>query len=414
MPKSKADIIAQFAQHVSPGKVAFYQSAGLDFVMGERQGIFMHDVDSGLRLINCHSNGGVFNLGHRHPRIVAALRDALEHVDIGNHHLISGYRAELGARLAATAPEGLNQVVYGSSGGEIVDTAIKLARAHTGRAKVISARGGYHGHTGLALAAGDEQYRQPFGPQPDTFAQVPFGDADALAAELSDDVAAVILETIPATLGIVLPPDDYLAQVRELCDEHGAVFICDEIQTGLGRCGQVWGIDTYGVAPDIIVTAKGLSGGIYPITAMMYHERMAGFLRDNPFIHVSTFGGAELGCVVALAVLDMLQEPDFLPQVRRVADVFAAGFADLRANHPALLLDTRQRGLMMGLKLANDMCGPLMSVLGFKFGLFTVYANNDTSVSQLLPPLIITEDEARQVIAALDGMLGALGEQVGK
>ena len=404
---SKSQSTARFARHVSSGKADFFAAAGIDFVGGEREGIYLSDVD-GRRLINCHCNGGVFNLGHRNPRVLAALQRALEYYDIGNHHLISAPRARLAERLAGISPGDLSRVVFGVSGGEAIDLALKLARAHTKRPQIISALGGYHGHTGLALAAGDESFRKPFEPLSPGFTQVPFGDLEALGEAMSEETAAVIFETIPATLGIAIPPEDYFAGVRRLCDRFGALMISDEVQTGLGRCGQVWGIDTYGVIPDMIVTAKGLSGGIYPITATIYSDRLDRFFRDNPFIHVSTFGGAEAGCFVALEVLDMLEEPGFLEHVQAMAAVFKEGFAELLAKHPAVLVEARQRGLMMGLKLANPYYGPWMTVAGFQAGLLAIYANNDPSVLQVLPPLIIQEEEARQVLAILDGMLSGL------
>jgi putrescine aminotransferase len=401
---AKAEIIARFGQHVSSGKAAFFQQAGIDFVLGRREGVYLWDVD-GRRLIDCHCNGGVFNLGHRHPRIVAALRRALDELDIGNHHLMSEHRARLAERLAALCPGDLNRVVFGVGGGEAIDLAIKLARAHTGRPGVISARGGYHGHTGLALAAGDAEWRDPFGPMAPGFQQVPFDDLEALEAAMSEDTAAVILETIPATLGIAVPADDYLAGVRALCDRYGAIMIADEVQSGLGRCGAVWAVDTYKVVPDLLVTAKGLAGGIYPITATVYREPLDRFLHDNPFIHISTFGGAEVACYVALEVLAILEEPGFLEHVRQMAALFDEGLEQVRLRHPALLVEVRQRGLMMGLKLADQAYGPLLTLAGFQHGLLTIYANHDQSVNQLLPPLTIQGDEVAQVVEALDRML---------
>jgi len=336
--------------------------------------------------------------------VIAALRQALDELDIGNHHFVSEHRARLAERLTALCPGDLKRVIFGVSGGEAVDMAIKLARGHTRRPKVISARGGYHGHTGLALATGDPLYSRPFEPLSPGFVHVPFGDLDALHAALDDETAAVIFETIPATMGIVLPPPDFFAGVRELCDRRGAVMIIDEVQTGLGRCGDVWGINTYGVIPDILITAKGLSGGIYPITATVYRDPLDRFLHDIPFIHVSTFGGSEVGCYVALQVLDILQEPGFLEHVQRMADRFRDGLSRLQARHPALV-QVRQRGLMMGLKLADPAYGPLMTLAGFHFGLLTIYANHDQSVNQLLPPLTIQADEVRQVVESLDAML---------
>ena len=404
MHEPKAEIIERFARHVSSGKAAFFTQAGIDFVGGEREGIYLCDLD-GKRLINCHCNGGVFNLGHRNPRIMAALQRALASYDIGNHHLMSAPRAALAERLADLSPGEIKRVVFGVSGGEAIDLAFKLARAHTKKPKIISALGGYHGHTGLALAAGDEVYRKPFEPLSTGFIQVPFGDMAVLEAAMGDDTAAVIFETIPATLGIAIPPEDFYAGVRRLCDQWGAVMIMDEVQTGLGRCGRVWGIDTYGVSPDIIVTGKGLSGGIYPISATLYADHLDAFLHENPFIHISTFGGAEVGCFVALEVLEMLEEPGFLEHICTMADVFKEGFAALLEKHPGVLVEARQRGLMMGLKLIDPRCGPWMTVAGFHSGLLTIYANNDPSVIQVLPPLIIQAEEARQVLRILDGML---------
>jgi putrescine aminotransferase len=402
--ESKESITAAFAEHVSSGKVAFFQQAGIEFVIGKREGIYLWDLD-GKSLINCHCNGGVFNLGHRNPRVVNALQTALLELDIGNHHFISEARARLASRLVSLSPGDINRVIFGVSGGEAIDMAIKLARAHTGKAKIISALGGYHGHTGLALAAGDAQYRDPFGPFAPVFVQVPFGDLDALAEALDDDTAAVIFETIPATFGIAIPPENFFGGVRELCDQAGAVMIIDEVQTGLGRCGEIWGIDTYSVVPDILVTGKGLSGGIYPITATLYREPLNAFMHEHPFIHISTFGGAEVGCYVALEVLDILQEQGFLENVRAMAEVFADGFVQLKTKYPGLLVETRQRGLMMGLKLADPRLGPLFTKMGFEVGLLAIYANNDPAVVQLLPPLIIRQAQVLQVLQMIDSIL---------
>jgi len=409
--ESRKTITTKFSQHVSSGKAEFYAQAGIDFIIGKREGIYLWDLD-GKRLINCHSNGGVFNLGHHNKRVVEALTRALSELDIGNHHLISEARARLAEQLVEISPGDINRVIFGVSGGEAIDMAIKLARAHTVREKVISAVGGYHGHTGLALAAGDEQYRKPFGPLSPGFIQVPFGDLQALEDVLDENTAAVIFETIPATLGIIIPSEGYFAGVRRLCDSYETVMIQDEVQTGLGRCGAVWGIDNYGVVPDIIVTGKGLSGGIYPITATLYREHLNPFMHENPFIHISTFGGSEVGCYAALEVLKILKEPGFLENVRQIAAIFEQGFADLLAKHQDVLVEARQRGLMMGLKLASPNFGPIFTSIGFDAGLLVIYANNDPSAVQILPPLIIQESEAREVLGILDGMLSVLERMV--
>lgn len=405
--ETREKITELFARHVSSGKVQFFLGAGIDFVMGKREGVYVYDI-GGKRLLNCNCNGGVFNLGHRNPLALAALREALEELDIGTHHTVSEHRALLGEMLAEICPGDINRVIYGVSGGESVDAAIKLARGHTGRAGIVSAEGGYHGHTGFALAAGHEQYSAPFEPMAPGFSHVPFGDIDALEAAVDETTAAVLFETIPATLGIAIPPDDFYAGVRRVCDERGAVMVMDEVQTGLGRCGAYWGIDTYGVVPDVMVTAKGLSGGVYPITAVLFSDRMNPFWHDNPFVHISTFGGPEPGCRVAMKVVELLKQPEFLGHVNAMAKLFEKGFAELASRHPDVLVEVRQRGLFMGLKMVNEMCGPLMTVAGFEHGVFTVWANNDTSVSQIIPPLIIQPSEVDHVLESLDRMLASV------
>jgi acetylornithine/succinyldiaminopimelate/putrescine aminotransferase len=263
---TRAEVLATYAAHVSRGKVSFYRRYGFTLVPGRREGAYLYDVN-GRRYLNLHCNGGVFNLGHRHPQVIEAVRRGLETHDIGNHHLVSGPKAQLAKELTRCLPGNLKHTVFGVSGGEAVDVAIKLTRATTGRPGIISAQGGYHGHTGLALAAGDARFKAPFGPLPPGFTQVPFDDVSALEHAIGPDTAAVLLEPVPATLGMRIPAPDYFRHVRRLCNERGALLIADEVQTGLGRTGKPWAIEHFGIVPDVLVTGKGLSGGIYPITA---------------------------------------------------------------------------------------------------------------------------------------------------
>ncbi len=401
---TKPETFDLFARHISPAKAAFFQSAGIDFVMGRREGPFIWDLDGATRLINCHCNGGVYNLGHRHPALVQTLIDSLQTLDIGNHHLVSAPRAALAARLAELT--GLPYTVFAVGGGEAIDLAIKVARGATGRLKIISASGGYHGHTGYALHTGDEKYFSPFGPRMPGFVQVPFGDAGALASALDGDTAALILETVPATLGMPIPPPGYLAQARMLCDQRGALLILDEIQAGLGRTGRLWACQHFDVQPDILVIGKGLSGGLYPMAATCMSVRCEAVFHADPFIHISTFGGAEVACPLALQVLDLSSDPAFLQHVRARAAQFAEGFVELRARHPQVLVRLRQLGLMMGVEMAHPACGPLWSKAAYDQGFLSVYAYNDTRVAQFLPPLIIDHALADELLERVDAALG--------
>ncbi len=388
--EDKQRIIEKFSKHVSPAKVRFFTAVGIDFVPARREGVWYWDLD-GKKLMDCHCNGGVFNLGHRHPEIVQTLKEAVEELDIGNHHLISEHRALLAEKLAEVMPGDINRVVFGVGGGEAVDFAIKLARGFTGKKKIVYARGGYHGHTGFALAAGDEKYRKPFEPLAPGFVEVPFGDADAVERTVDSDTAAVLFETIPATLGMPLPPEDYYSRVREICDEKGCLMIMDEVQTGLGRTGKMWGIEHYGVVPDVIVTAKGLSGGVYPVSATCFKEGLDDFMAENPFIHVSTFGGAEIGCVVAEKVLEITSRESFMENVRKMASLLSRELNAMRQEFD-FVEEIRQKGLFIGIKMVEEGYGPLLSISCYHSGILAVYANNDTSVMQLLPPLIISDE----------------------
>ena len=401
----KEKAIEQFRHHVSSGKVHFFEKYGMNFVMGHREGPWLWDLDGKKRLYNLHCNGGVFNLGHRNRELIDLLKETLEFYDIGNHHLISRARAELAEKLSRLMPGDLNYTVFGVGGGEAVDLAFKVARAFTGKTRILSAKGGYHGHTGLALAAGDVKYRAPFGPTAPGFEQIPFNDLQALEEAIDEDTAALILETVPATLGIVVPKQSYLQGVREICDKNRVVLILDEVQTGLGRTGKLWGFEHFGIIPDIVVLGKGLSGGLYPISATVIRQELESVFHSDPFIHISTFGGSEIGCVMAGRVLDIASSPHFLNKVNHLAELLAREIETLQKKHSGMLKGLRRLGLMMGLELSDELSGPILTKTAFDNDLLIIYANNDTSVCQFLPPLVMEENDIRFIIRQLDKAL---------
>jgi acetylornithine/succinyldiaminopimelate/putrescine aminotransferase len=401
----KPAILNDYATYVNPGRVSVFRTVGLDIVPGRREGVWLWDVDESRRLLNCRCSGGVFNLGHRPPRVVAAVKAALDEIDVGDHMLLDEQRAALGKRLAALTPGDIQFSTFSPGGAEAIDVAIKLARAYTGRPGIISVHKGYHGHTGFALATGEDSFRGKFGPMAPGFTKVPFGDADALAAAIDDQTAAVIMETIPATGGILIPPPDYYPRVRQLCDQTGAQMIIDEVQAGLGRTGRLWAIDEWAVVPDILVLGKGLSGAIYPMSATCHRPHLDAFFQRNPFIHLSSFGGAALGSVAALAMLDQITEPGFMEHVQAMGECFETGFADLRARYPALVAGWRRRGLMMGFEVADERLGLAMSPLLAQHGVLAVFADHRPNTVQIMPPLIIQPAEVDFVLEALDRSL---------
>jgi len=401
----KEEIIQKFSNHVSSGKAEFFMKYGMDFVMGKREGPYLYDIDGKKKLYNLHCNGGVFNLGHRNREIIETLKTSLDELDIGNHHLMSRERAELASMIGLLMPEDLDYVVFGVSGGEAVDLAIKVARAYTKKTTIVSAVGGYHGHTGLSMATGDEKYRSPFGPTSPGFKQVPYGSLEELKKSIDHDTAAIILETIPATLGMLVPSREYMQGVRKLCDDQKILLILDEVQSGLGRTGELWAFTYFDIVPDMVILGKGLSGGIYPITATVLRNRLDSVFHPDPFIHISTFGGSEIGCRVARKVLEISSAPLFLEHVIHLAGIFRRELDRLGNKHSSFFIGIRQLGLMIGLMLRGDLAGPLLTKTAYDEGLLLIYANNDPSICQFLPPLVMTESDVDEVIQKLDKAL---------
>ncbi|RLD85768.1 MAG: aspartate aminotransferase family protein, partial [Bacteroidetes bacterium] len=262
--------------------------------------------------------------------------------------------------------------------------------------------------TGLALATGDSEYKKPFGKLAPGFTQVPFGDIESLKMKIYPNTAAVILETIPATLGIVIPEEEYLQEVRKICDDNGSLLILDEVQSGLGRTGKLWAFEHYNIIPDIVVIGKGLSGGIYPMSATVFRKPYEDFFKKNPFIHVSTFGGAEVGVPVALKVLEISSKPEFLENVNEMGEYLQKGLSELISKHPKYLESFNQLGLMIGLRFTNEKYSLLFTKAAYESGMWALYANNDKKMVQMLPPLIINENHVEEIIQKIDKAVSKL------
>jgi acetylornithine/succinyldiaminopimelate/putrescine aminotransferase len=282
--------------------------------------------------------------------------------------------------------------MYGSGGGEAIDIALKSARHATKRRGIVSVAKAYHGHTGLAVATGDERFATLFlADRPDEFSHVPFNDTDAMEAALkARDVAAVIMETIPATYGFPLPAPGYLAGVKKLCERYGALYIADEVQTGLMRTGELWAITKHGVNPDILVTGKGISGGMYPVSAVLATEAAAGWLTEDGFAHMSTFGGAELGCVAALKTLEITGRPEVRSMVHYIAATFTSGLSKIQAQYPDWFTGVRQDGLVMGLEFGHPQGAKFVMKRLYENGVWAIFSTLDPRVLQYKPGILLT------------------------
>lgn len=395
---SKAEVIEKSIKYWNPGKTKFWIDAGIDLVIDRREGYLLHDLD-GRRLIDLHINGGTFNLGHRNPELVATLKTALDYFDIGNHWFPSVSRTALAEALVKISP-GFDYAFFTPGGAEAIDVAIKSARYATKRRKVVSIVKGYHGHSGFSVATGDERFSKIFlSDRPDEFEHVPFNDLAAMERALKKgDIAAVILETIPATYGFPMPEEGYNRAVKALCEKFGSLYIADEVQTGLLRTGEMWGWQTYGMQPDIFVSAKGISGGIYPLAVTMLTRRSGAWMEEDGAAHISTSGGAELGCFVALKVIEILRRPEVLANVRYLSGFFADAFHKMTQQHGDVIAGLRQKGLVMGVEFAHPEGAVHASRALYENGIWAIFSSLDQRVLQFKPGVLMSSALAEEII----------------
>ena len=409
----KADFLAKSKAYWNPGKTQFWQDAGIDLVIDRREGYFLHDL-SGHRLIDMHLNGGTYNLGHRNPELVQALKDGLDHFDMGNHHFPALCRTALAEELHKVSPPSLQYTIYGSGGGEAIDIALKSARHAAGKRRIVSIVKAYHGHTGLAVCTGDPRFSELFlADRPDEFTQVPFNDLDAMEAALRGrDVAAVIMETIPATYGFPMPADGYLPAVKALCERYGAFYIADEVQTGLMRTGEMWAITKYGVTPDILVTAKGIGGGLYTLGCVLVSEETGAWLHQDGFGHISTGGGAELGCLVGLKVLEICQRPEVRANIHAQTALWAEHLGQIQALHPDFFVGVRQNGVVMGLEFDHPEGAKLVMRALYRNGVWAIFSTLDPRVLQWKAGLLKTEEQCLSILERLEHSIGEVQKYI--
>jgi acetylornithine/succinyldiaminopimelate/putrescine aminotransferase/predicted amino acid dehydrogenase len=394
------------------------------FVKGE--GVWLTDSE-GRRYLDAYAQYGAVALGHAAPEVAAAVRAAL---DAGTPAMVQPYVAShaeaLGAALAAVAPGGLRRCVFTTSGAETVEAAIKLVRARSGRPLVLAASGSYHGKTLGALSlTGRAHHGEGFGPLAPGFEHVPFGDAAALEARLAregDRIAALFLEPIQGEGGVIVPPEGYLTAARALCSRHGVALVLDEIQTGLGRTGRLFACEHEGVVPDVLLVAKALGGGLFPLGACLASEAWW----DARFAlgHSSTFANNNVACVVGRAVLAALVEGDLCGRAAARGERLGAGLRRLRARYPRVIADVRGRGLLWALELAplDDGRGLFLGYLQHQglhaYATAAVLAENSavlvlptlgtSNVLRIAPPLVISDEQIDLILDGLESLCAQL------
>jgi len=413
--------------HLDPSLVDVLSILGFDRQYVRAQGSYLYDRD-GRAHLDFHTGEGFASLGHNHPGVREVLQatlaaDLLDGVQI-HYSPLAGMLAEA---LCDLLPEGLDAVFFASSGAEAVDSAMKFARAATGRPRLISCQSSFHGVTlGPLSMVGDDFFKEGFGPLLPGCTTVPFGDLDRLEAELrGGDVAAFFVEPIQGRM-VTLPPQGYLIAAQELCKRHGTMFVIDEIQTGLGRTGRWFALEQWGLSPDFVLVGKALSGGYMPVAAMVTgretYQRAVGTL-ERCYVHQSTFGRNRLAMAAGLATLRIIERDALLQNATRVGAMLRDGLLALQRRYE-MIREIRCSGLMIGIELGAPSSGmarvnwrlihmaseglfPQLIVIPLHrdHGVITMAAGKN-DVIKLLPPLTLSESEARAFLEALDAVLG--------
>ncbi|MFI5385410.1 MAG: aspartate aminotransferase family protein [Fimbriimonadales bacterium] len=404
-----ADVFEKYSEHINPYFAKLVAFAGFGVEM-RAEGCYIYDQE-GKQYLDCLGGYGTFSLGHRHPRVVQAVKDQLDKMALSGKAFFSKPAADLAARLAELTPEGIDYFFFCNSGTEAVEGALKFARMATGRSKIVSTINSFHGKTlGSLSVMGREKYRIPFEPLIPGVVFIPYGDAEAAEEAIDGDTACVIIEPIQGEGGIVVPPDGYLTKLRAACDKTGALLIADEVQTAFGRTGYWFGCNHEDVRPDMMTLAKALGGGIMPVGAICgTKEIWDKVYSENPLAHTSTFGGNNLACAAGLAAILATEEEGLIEKSKEMGAQLLSGLRQVSIGSD-LVQEARGRGLMIGLEFRMDEVGELCVAQMLKRGLCVAYTLNNPRVLRFEPPLIITGEQVQFAVATFGAALNETSE----
>jgi acetylornithine/N-succinyldiaminopimelate aminotransferase len=355
----------------------------------------------GKEYLDFVAGSAVNSLGHCHPVVVKALTEQAKTLIHTSNLFYTVPQIQLAELLVENSC--LDRVFFCNSGAEANEGAIKLARRYgklhlKGAYEIITTRGSFHGRTLATVAAtGQDKHQQPYIPLPDGFVQADYDDSEAIKAATSNRTCAVMVEPIQGEGGVNVPHNGYLKEIRAWCDEKGILFILDEIQTGIGRIGSLFGYEQYGVEPDILTLAKGLAGGV-PIGALLAKERASVFV---PGDHGSTFGGNPLVCAVGVTTLKFIIDNDIPAKVKKMGQYFVAGLEKLKAKF-SLITEIRGRGLLLALGLTDNIAEELVLAC-LKEGLLVNPVK--PNALRFMPPLIITKEDVNEALSILEKVL---------
>jgi putrescine aminotransferase len=372
------------------------------------QGSLLHDL-LGREYIDCLGGYGIFSAGVNHPKIIQALTDQLPRMALNSQELLEPWRAALSKVLAEVTPGALQNSFFINNGTDAIEGAIKLARLYTKRNTFISTIGGFHGKSmGSLSLMGKASFREPFQGGLQDVRFVPYGDAGALEDELrrcdavGTAIAGVVLEPVQGEAGGVVPPDDYLPRARAACTRYGALLIADEIQTGMGRTGKLWGVDHWNVEPDIMCLGKSLGGGVMPLSAFIANPTVWEVMIPNPIIHSTTFGGNPLACVAGLAAIQVTLEEDLPGQAAAKGDYLLGELAGLTARYPQVLAGAHGKGLLIGMEFPVQEIGWQVAAGLFKRGVLVAGTYSKAQVIRIEPALGIAMDLLKEMLNRLE------------
>ncbi|MFA7069003.1 MAG: aminotransferase class III-fold pyridoxal phosphate-dependent enzyme [Acidaminococcaceae bacterium] len=392
------ETIEKYEKFINPSMARLFRFMGLGSVETKAQGWIITDSE-GNDYIDCLGGYGMFCVGHRHPKVIEAVKKSLDMMPMHGEVLFNRPMADLAERLAEITPGKLQYSFFVNSGTEAVEGTLKVARLATGRKKFIAAKNAFHGKTfGSLTATGRDMFRTPFQPLLPNFEHVAYDDIAALEAVMDNDTAAVILEPIQGEGGIIVPHDGYFNAVRALCDKYGALLIADEVQTGIGRTGQWFGINHDGVAPDLMATAKALGGGVVPVGAITATPEAWKGLIEAPFLHTSTFGGNQMACSAGLATLKIIEEEDLLQRGTQTGAYLKAGLEAIAKDYPAVIKEVRGRGMMVGIELTKEGAGGMVMSIMINNNIIIAYTLNNPKVMRMEPPLAMPIDVVDHVL----------------
>lgn len=362
----------------------------------------------GRRYMDCIGGRGIFNLGRRPVHVLAALREAVQVADQGNFPLISAEKADLARRLAAFAPGELDCAVFSVSRGEALDAACKLARGHSRRGGLVTVDGGWYGETGFALALSERRDTTDFAPLIPDVRSVPMNDLTAAEAAIGRLDAAFILEPVQAENGCRCVEPDYLRAVARICRDRGVLLVLDETQSGMGRTGARFAYGHWGVVPDILVIGESLAAGAFPICATLFAAPLQEFLNEHPLIHLSTFGGSDVGCLVGQAALDDYEAVRPWENAAVMGERLATSLQTLADEHPDIVLGVNGKGLLLALELTSEEQAAALSAALADNGVLAVPGRVATASVVLRPSLLITDEECQHLVAGCRAALAAL------